>query len=290
MLNVHELEKRWLHYKVKSYIPYLVIVLSLVTIIVISFIILNNKPIESNKIDTTTQVISESNLSNTTIKNTPEDQSKTVEKNISIPKKNITLPVVEDNKPVSNRIEMETIPTSQYTVKPKQQDKIKLSPSMDFIKKFEENSLPYYKDEHEFSESSSNLQQSTNSQKEKPSLVLEKKPLDESKSSMSIKRQNTHEDIEHVIKRFKKNNNPALSLFVAKKYYELGDYHKAYNYALMTNELNSNIDASWIIFAKSLVKLNEKDMAIKTLKKYIDHSNSNKAKILLDEIISGKFQ
>ena len=81
-------------------------------------------------------------------------------------------------------------------------------------------------------------------------------------STISIKRQNTHEDIQHVIKRFKKSNNPALSLFVAKKYYELENYNAAYNYALITNELNNDIEESWIIFTKSLVKLGKKDKAI----------------------------
>ena len=107
---------------------------------------------------------------------------------------------------------------------------------------------------------------------------------------ISIKRQNTQDDIHDIIKRFKNNNNPALSLFVAKKYYELGNYHQAYNYSLITNKINKEIKVSWIIFAKSLVKLGEKDKAISILKKYIQQSNSSSAQILLDEIRTGKFQ
>ena len=89
----------------------------------------------------------------------------------------------------------------------------------------------------------------------------------EQESSISIVRQTSQNEINEVVKRFNKNNNPALSLFIAKKYYELGEYRKAYNYALKTNNINNHIEASWIIFAKSLVKLNEKDMAVKTLSK-----------------------
>jgi tetratricopeptide (TPR) repeat protein len=107
---------------------------------------------------------------------------------------------------------------------------------------------------------------------------------------ISIKRQNTQDDIHDIIKRFKNNNNPALSLFVAKKYYELGNYHQAYNYSLITNKINKEIKVSWIIFAKSLVKLGKKDKAISILKKYIQQSNSSSAQILLDEIRTGKFQ
>jgi tetratricopeptide (TPR) repeat protein len=107
---------------------------------------------------------------------------------------------------------------------------------------------------------------------------------------ISIKRQNTQDDIHDIIKRFKNNNNPALSLFVAKKYYELGNYHQAYNYSLITNKINKEIKVSWIIFAKSLVKLGKRDKAISILKKYIQQSNSSSAQILLDEIRTGKFQ
>jgi len=108
-------------------------------------------------------------------------------------------------------------------------------------------------------------------------------------NTIQISKQNTDEDISHVIKRFNKNNNPALSLFIAKKYYDQGKYDKSYNYALITNNISKNMEASWIIFAKSLVKLHKKNKAIDTLKKYISHSDSHKAKILLDEITSGKF-
>lgn len=109
-------------------------------------------------------------------------------------------------------------------------------------------------------------------------------------SRINIKRQDTQKDIQDVIKRFKKSNNPALSLFIAKKYYELEDFNKAYNYALITNGINNNIEDSWLIFAKSLVKLNKKSKAVETLKKYIGHSDSYRAKILLENIKSGKLQ
>ena len=148
------------------------------------------------------------------------------------------------------------------------------------------------------------LRQTTNTQKTVPKNTVQvpkkqtpttitQKPqtqLTHETNSITIKKQNTYEDIEYVIKRFKKNNNPALSLFVAKKYYELGEYKQAYNYALITNEINNNIEASWIIFSKSLVKLNQKAKAIQTLQQYINHSDSNQAKLLLKEILSGKFK
>jgi len=110
------------------------------------------------------------------------------------------------------------------------------------------------------------------------------------KKSIMIKRQDSYKDIKDVIKRFNKNQNPALSLFVAKKYYALGEYDKSYNYALITNNLSSDIEPSWIIFSKSLVKLDKKEKAIDVLKNYIKHSSSSRAKNLLNDINKGAFK
>lgn len=97
-------------------------------------------------------------------------------------------------------------------------------------------------------------------------------------------------DIEALEERFKQNPNPSLGLFIARYYYDHGNYAGSYNYALKTNTLNDKMDESWIIFAKSLVKLEKIDQAKKTLKIYIDQSNSDSAKSLLDSIEKGSFK
>lgn len=110
------------------------------------------------------------------------------------------------------------------------------------------------------------------------------------KTSINIERSGSGSEIDQVIKRFQTNQNPSLSLFVAKKSYEMGDYHQALNYALITNKIKSDIADSWIIFAKSLVKLGRKEEAAKTLKEYISFSGSTEAKQLMDDINSGRFK
>ena len=81
-----------------------------------------------------------------------------------------------------------------------------------------------------------------------------------------------------------------MSLFLAKYYYAQGKYKMSRNYSLVTNELDPNIDESWILFAKSLVKLGDINKAKKTLKSYIEHTNSLKAKELYKKINEGKFK
>ena len=270
MLNVNELESKWRIYKIKSFIPYAVITVSLGVIFILTTTIYNSKT-------ATKEILKVEKKEPNVVKRQETPAVKRIEENIT-------------------KIVKATIPKAEV-LKEKLLDgkKIILSPSLSFMSNMQDSTISYY-DGQETPTSTS--RQTTIKQKKQEQTIVDDQPveievLEEEiikESNVKIKRQNTQEDISHVIKRFKKNNNPALSLFVAKKYYGLGEYNKAYNYALITNEINDNIDASWIIFAKSLVKLNEKDEAIKTLKKYVDHSHSNQAKILLEEITSGKFK
>jgi hypothetical protein len=254
MLNIIELEQRWFKYKIKYYLPYIVITIALfiITLSVFSFLILEKNP--------------------------------ELEENKKLPKKTHIEAVAKEQ--VYPSIYKEPV----KLISPKR-EKITLAPSLDFMKKMQNAQQPQYMQ---------NERVATTEKKEKttPKVALvsikqveEKEPVNIIKvHKINIKRQQTDNDIYEIITRFKKNNNPALSLFVAKKYYEMKNYNQAYNYALITNNINSNIESSWIIFAKSLVKLKKKDQAIRTLNEYIMQSHSNSAQILRDEIRSGEFQ
>ena len=270
MLNIHELEQRWLKYKIKSYIPYLAISFSVGVIFFALFIFLKETP---------TPIAKNSTQIRTTI-------LKPDSKELTTPKKSLV-----EKKIAVNITQKKEIPKITREDKPlyKTTNKVILSPSLGFMKKMQTNQQPYYINEN------SNIHNTI--QAEVPTITIVQEEVknpqitkDKPVQKISITHKNTHNDIAEIISRFKKNNNPALSLFVAKKYYEIGDYRQAYNYALITNQINQDIEVSWIIFAKSLVKLGKKNKAIQTLKQYISQSHSNSAQILLDEIISGKFK
>ncbi len=267
MLNVNELENKWRKYKIKSYIPHLVIATSLIVIVIAI------STITTSEVSTISPV-----KKHQTIAKVEEAKAEEVKKS--------AIKVVKEVKVIA--VEEETVVTENKQTK---NQKIMLSPSLNFMKKMEHNRAVYYEDDIA-PVSTKTVQKIEPVQIEEVVLEVEKVVTENTtkKQAIKIKRQTTQSDIQHVIKRFKKNNNPALSLFVAKRYYELGEYHKSYNYALITNEIDDSIDASWIIFTKSLVKLNEKGEAIKTLNKYIEYSHSNQAKILLDDIRTGKFK
>jgi len=266
MLNTADLEKRWLRYKIKSYTPHVTIAISLLILTILAFIILKS-----------------------------QSSSNTTEKKITA-KKNISKSVaVKSASPKINK-KIKKIPIMQAKPKKeelkavvKQETQTKLEPSLNFMKDMQNSSLPYYQpDIHKKLIPKSVKKKAPPIVEKKVILHIEPKVIKTEK--IIINKKETSDDINNVIKRFKVNNDPALSLFIAKRYYEIGNYHESYNYALITNQINKEIESSWIIFAKSLVKLNKKDKAINILKEYIKSSGSRTAKLLLEEIQSGSFK
>ena len=270
MINIADLENRWVKYKIKSYIPHAIIITSLIIISILVTLMLPDSKTEKKQ----------------------PVQKKVIEKRVEKPQsKKQEAPKVQKSKIVQKAPQ----PVKRQIKQPPKQEekKLLLKPSLNFMRDMQNATLPYYAGEEKVVKSihhqaAPKVKPQPKKVQPAPKLIQPIKKVQ--KQSIIITRQDTQSDIEDVIKRFKTNNNPALSLFIAKKYYEIGKYNKSYDYALITNEINSNIEASWLIFAKSLVKLDEKEMAIKTLKAYVEHSSSNKAKRLLDEIQSGKFK
>ncbi len=295
MININELESRHKKYKLKSYIPYAIILVSLFVILIMILYLLNSKTLEKTKIkntiETPKKVLLKKELPIQIVKIQDVNKSKKEK-----PAETITQ-AIKKSKPITKqKIIVEKVILKQQVL-PQSTTKLVISPSLNFMKNMEQNALPYYDSKDTFAEvpKKVNSTYQESSEEEKPTektvaTLKEKIPEESTQSTILIQRRNSYQDIEHVIKRFKKNNNPALSLFVAKKYYELQEYDKSYNYALITNDINNEIEASWIIFAKSLVKLNKKEQAIITLTKYINHSDSSSAKILLDNIKTGAFK
>lgn len=275
MLNIYELEKRWFYYKIKVYLPYFFIMIFLGLILTFLVFLLNEKKTIQNsstlskeKIEVNTTSITPQNpIIPTPILKIPEEQvvpKQVIPKEQVIPKNEVKKVVLSPSVSFIETIVIETNVTNKDITKPTLEEitPIEVQPVIKKIVKF-------------------------TAEVPKEEIITR---LTEENQKIQITKQHTSNDIAIVIRRFKTNNNPALSLFIAKKYYEIDNFEQSYNYALITNQLNKDIEDSWIIFAKSLIKLKKKQKAIEVLKQYIQYSNSNKAEILLANIISGKFQ
>jgi len=279
MLNVQELERRWLRYKIKHYMPYIFIFIVVIILLILSYIYLIDKS------STDTHVV------------------------VQKPKHLESVSIAKDEKKVTeNIVKHNTIKKSVKTTtiqnRPPERKKIVITPSLKFIE-----TLKYMPKEEIKVISVKEKKQSVNTEKPKDIQVVDHKDIPQieySNKKRSALTTNTVEqkkekvnagfsinlkeeaaDIQDVIERFKNNKNPALSLFVAKRFYAIKKYRDAYNYALTTNELNSAIEDSWIIAAKSLYKLDKKDEAIRLLNGFIEESQSIRAKIILEQIKNG---
>jgi len=291
MLNIHQLERQWLRYKIKSYIPYIVILLSLILIITALSVFLFPKKSVKKDMHIQTQTTQkrptesiehrEQNLNETTTKEQTEQQKTKITKDVD---------TKTQAKPITKKVTLPENTTDNQNMV--------LQPAMGFLEHLARTTEKKEKIQHKQHkraqvapiETPKEEYMNTKVKKQKPSNKISTPNKKVVKNTIIIKRKESQNDIKEVLARFKNNNNPALSLFVAKKYYEMGDYKQAYNYALITNKINNDIEESWLIFAKALVKLGEKPQAIKTLREYIHFSHSSNAQILLDEIQRGKFQ
>jgi len=87
-----------------------------------------------------------------------------------------------------------------------------------------------------------------------------------------------------VERRFFQTPDTDDALFLAKSYYDKGNYTKAEYWALQTNKVDDNIEESWLIFAKAKAKQGQINEAIRILTSYVRRSNSVQAKSVLYKI------
>lgn len=269
MLNIHQLERRWLKYKIKSHLPKAFFAVLAFVLLILSFVYL---PFETSE---------------------KAEPAQTNEKH-EVQDKPIPAAVVEEK--LLNEDEIQVSENTQ-TLPPKTREtSLVLKPSLRFMDKIEEDVSSFVATEYiepettrESPASPSKIAVSSPVYEEEPAKS-ESDDFKEEKTMLTITKQEDESDLKDIIRRFKNNKNPALSLFIAKRYYSAQQYQKSYNYALMTNEIDQNIDESWIIFSKSLVKLGQHELAINTLKAYLKTSKSTAAEVLLKSIETGDFR
>jgi len=102
--------------------------------------------------------------------------------------------------------------------------------------------------------------------------------------NFEIKDGNDIEVLKEIEARFNAAPDSDDSIFLAQEYFKKEDYKKSAYWSLKTNKINGFIEESWIIFAKSKVKLGQKNEAINLLSQYIKKTGSEKAKKLLKKI------
>ncbi len=73
---------------------------------------------------------------------------------------------------------------------------------------------------------------------------------------------------------------------LAKNFYKSKKYQKALKWTLITNEIDSKNEDSWIMFAQIKVAQGKKQDAVNALNEYLKHENSAKAAKFLKKMIN----
>lgn len=100
----------------------------------------------------------------------------------------------------------------------------------------------------------------------------------------------THEvnSIQYLKEKFEKTNNIIFALMLAEEFYTNKNYTESSKWALIANQLDPDSEKSWLWFAKSKLKLGQKDDAIVALKAYLKTNKSKAAQTLLNQISLGE--
>lgn len=245
MLDIPSLEQRWLKYKIKRSLPYLLTVVGTIIVVITLYYFLN-----PDKESIPLTIKKEVNQSKEEPKTSVHDEAMVLEPSMQFIQSITTVTAPDITAPEVNT------PATPLLVTPKKTLPVqKVIPSPLPIIKNIQNTIPT---------------------PPMPKLIQS--------NPNSIKRDSATFNIHEIEDRFTNNSNPHLGLYIARYHYDNGNYNESYNYALKTNAINNTIEESWLIFSKSLIKLGKTEQAKKTLQLYISQSDSEEAKNLLNSL------
>ncbi|WP_169785189.1 CDC27 family protein [Campylobacter curvus] len=97
------------------------------------------------------------------------------------------------------------------------------------------------------------------------------------KAKINIEVSSAKDEQSALKEQFIRTNNPAFALDLARINFREQKYQEALKWSLAANEIDNNLEESWVIFAKSKYKLKQKDDALRALREY--NKNANKSSI-----------
>ncbi len=253
MYDIKPLEDEWKKYKRKKRRPWYILIVSILLLLLISLTFLNYKEIDFPKFDDKGTIEIVTHRSTTLL----IDQALTA---LETKKSKVS--------EVSQPSEAEPMAVTSYE-----------NDTIDVIE-----DLPIQEDDRKIKKPRVKLDIEII---EKPRTKINTVEKPRKKMHLNIIETSSVSAYKDVAKRFTQSHDTDDSLFLAKSYYRKGNYKKSEYWALQTNKVNSNIEESWLIFAKSKVKSGHKNEAMRILADYIKRSNSTQAKSLLYKIKKG---
>lgn len=275
MHKVAQLEQRWFKYKMKRLISPLMS-LSIFSVVVSGAYFLYEhqgnflSPVPSSERATHVMGVS-------------------MEANNSTLKKEIPLPKTKESM-----VEVET-PKIEVPKEPNILEEVVLSPIIPVIDMEKEERIPRVKSvsKHTSKSSTPMVKAKKNTYLTARELaVMTKRSQKVATGPRETKRMNfttsSSNYIEKMKKKFAQSQSSRDALLLAKNYYKKADYLASEKWALRANKLDNSLEDSWLLFAKSKVKLGKEKEALKVLVSYSKKSQSIKAKRLIGQIKAGR--
>lgn len=258
MLNTSEilsLEQRWKNYKIKSYLKKVFLVLFLFSAIPLGWLVYKYILTPQSPQSKSTIADKKEGLKVEINKTDDNNISKYVQKNQKLEEE--VLAIKEDMKKIQKAQSVKQ-KNQKSTEKPYKYEEMI---DQDFL---EENLVVL----EPYDEGMEPLE-------EKPKIVIQTNEL---------------KDLNNLQEKFYQTKNIIFALMLAEEYYHNKDYKNSLKWALISNELDSKSERSWIIFAKSKAKSGQEKKAIQALKAYLKtNPNAQKIKILIKKIKYGDF-
>jgi hypothetical protein len=286
-VEIMELEKRVLKYRLKQRIHYIIISIIILLIGVIAIysyptiIHVTDTNMSLSDVQTTAETIKPLDINSSSIQEQPLNVS---DANISV--KKYTPPLVMNEQ--ENQTLFLQLPTINRNKVEKKSSYIPETPEKKTNLAIQEEELdnkvlmrkmPTIDEENFY----------RNKDDKVDTALLPPPLLDEPKQKGLIKIE-THEvnSIQYLKDKFEKTHNITFALMLAEEYYAMKNYTECNKWALMANNADPDSEKSWIWFAKSKVKLGHKEDAVLALQAYLKSNKSKAAQSLLNQIIVGE--
>lgn len=271
-LEILELEKKVFKYRIKKRLPYFILGALFFLLFSIGYVIYSTSTSKKDKTMPVTQTYPtsiENNLS--TLHNTqPTTKVAEKEENTTDETLLLKLPLIGKKSPEKKESYLPEPIGNKSKVSPQDED----LENRVLVRKTSKN------DEESF----------YRTKEDKIDTLLLPPPLLEDQKPKGIIKIETQEvnSIKYLKERFEKSHNIIYALMLAEEYYLSKNYQDSNKWSIIANTIDADNEKSWILFAKSKLKLGHKQDAISALEAYLKNNKSKVVQNLLTQIMSGE--
>ncbi len=300
MLEIEKLEKEWRIYKLKRLKPLLFISLGIVAAAGI-YLVMPKLEISNVHMADKAPALSPKEVNTTAALKKPKQRPAETKKVAIQTQEPITAPTTPQTQKTA--VEQTVVPITPIkstktplAEKPEsKQSTVMLTPETDFLNAFETGTPTSHSSTRIHSKSVSPVREeviTTESAKPLAKKTTENESIqkesslrsDSGKSTLMVETKTSNNTLKYLIERFNEKRDPKLAAYIAQSYYKKKDYNEAVKWSIMANSLDPSDEGSWLLYAKSKVRLGKKQDAIQALKTYLNQYSSPKVKAYLHNL------